>query len=688
MTRARNIAGFSTITTTPSPVHVGPIGVLTATRIDGAFGVVDINPRHVNISGITTGLNVSGIITAQNGINFNGTSTGLNVSGIGTIATLDVNGNADVSGNLNVGGVLTYEDVTRIDSVGVITAREQVHVGTGVSIAAGGLNVTAGVSTFGGAVTANSTLQVVGELSISDTIVHSGDGNTKIRFPAADTITAETSGSERLRITSDGHIINQGLTSPSFLYSSTKVLEVSGDGTVGNSGVLNISGNVNSSAAVGSIRFNNRENTSSSSGSSANSINIASIDVFADTSDSNAGDDCGGFMRFITKADGGGNAEAMRIDSSGRLLIGTTVTTDAPANDAGDIIIGTTSDTQKGITIVGSTSGGINNIFFSDGAGYNNQGRIAYYHADDSMRFTTNVAERMRINNSGQVLINKTTNRDQYYGGTLTGNLQVEGTDNATRLTQFIHNSNAAAQHILVIGKSRGTSAGSYTVVQNSDYLGTLSFQGADGDAMIEGARIDAIVTAAPGDQDMPTSLTFGTTADGASSTTERLRITNDGKFGFNKSNPANDLVLKTTAAHTSMVIMSASESTQLSLQTVQDSDVRVGTISNHPLTIYSNSLERMRVDTYGVLRVGNTHTQTTSSNTKRIALGAKGSIWGWATGQINGAINIADNYYWDGANNKAIESDHCAFLTLRSGSLRFGATASTQTAGNSKRMV
>ena len=133
MTRARNIAGFSTITTTPSPVHVGPIGVLTATRIDGEFNKVDINAReftaqgigvtNLQVSGITTGLNVSGIITAQNGINFNGTSTGLNVSGVGTIATLDVNGNGDISGNLNVGGVLTYEDVTNVDSVGVVTAR-------------------------------------------------------------------------------------------------------------------------------------------------------------------------------------------------------------------------------------------------------------------------------------------------------------------------------------------------------------------------------------------------------------------------------------------------------------------------------------------------------------------------------------------------------------------------------------
>ena len=147
MTRARNIAGFSTITTTPSPVHVGPIGVLTATRIDGEFNLVDLDTRDITaqgigvtnlqVSGITTGLNVSGIITAQNGINFNGTSTGLNVSGVGTIATLNVSGNATIS------GVLTYEDVTNVDSVGVVTAR-------GLSIFGNttGLNVASGISTF------------------------------------------------------------------------------------------------------------------------------------------------------------------------------------------------------------------------------------------------------------------------------------------------------------------------------------------------------------------------------------------------------------------------------------------------------------------------------------------------------------------------------------------------------------
>ena len=43
-------------------------------------------------------------------------------------------------------------------------------------------------------------------VTIGDSIIHSGDTNTKIRFPAADTFTAETAGSERLRLTSNGRL--------------------------------------------------------------------------------------------------------------------------------------------------------------------------------------------------------------------------------------------------------------------------------------------------------------------------------------------------------------------------------------------------------------------------------------------------------------------------------------------------
>ena len=57
-------------------------------------------------------------------------------------------------------------------------------------------------------ISADGTVSLVNNsnLQIPDKIIHSGDTNTSIRFPAADTFTVETSGSERFRITSDGKI--------------------------------------------------------------------------------------------------------------------------------------------------------------------------------------------------------------------------------------------------------------------------------------------------------------------------------------------------------------------------------------------------------------------------------------------------------------------------------------------------
>ena len=68
-------------------------------------------------------------------------------AGIVTATGLDVNGNGDISGDLNVGGILTYEDVTSIDAVGIITAQKGIHVGAGIS-AVGVGNFCGIVSTF------------------------------------------------------------------------------------------------------------------------------------------------------------------------------------------------------------------------------------------------------------------------------------------------------------------------------------------------------------------------------------------------------------------------------------------------------------------------------------------------------------------------------------------------------------
>jgi len=151
--------------------------------------------------------------------------------------------------------------------------------------------------------------------------------------------------------------------------------------------------------------------------------------------------------------------------------------------------------------------------------------------------FYTGGSERLRIDSDGRLLINTTTNRNKYFNGTYTGQLQVEGTTDATRLSQFIYNASSAAQPFIILGKSRGTSTGSYTVVQDDDYLGAISFQGADGDEMVDGARIEAQVNGTPDNDSMPTDLIFKTNT-GLSSPTERLRITESGQVNIGAASP------------------------------------------------------------------------------------------------------------------------------------------------------
>ena len=121
----------------------------------------------INITGVATAASFSGNLTG----NASGTAAGLTGTPAITVGNV-VGAAATFTGNVSIGGTLTYEDVTNIDAVGIITAR------SGVSIA--------------------------------DSIFHTGDDNTAIRFPAADTFTVETAGSERVRIASGGAAIFKG----------------------------------------------------------------------------------------------------------------------------------------------------------------------------------------------------------------------------------------------------------------------------------------------------------------------------------------------------------------------------------------------------------------------------------------------------------------------------------------------
>jgi hypothetical protein len=91
----------------------------------------------------------------------------------------------------------------------------------------------------------------------------------------------------------------------------------------------------------------------------------------------------------------------------------------------------------------------------------------------------------------------------------------------------------------IVLSKSRSGTIGTNTVVQNNDDIGYISFYGADGTGYISAAQIMAEVDGTPGTNDMPGRLVFSTTADGASSPTERMRIDNAGRVGIGSSSLA-----------------------------------------------------------------------------------------------------------------------------------------------------
>ena len=142
---------------------------------------------------------VTGILTVGpssltlNGIN--NTINGVTISsGILTATAASISGNVTVGGNVSIAGTLTYEDVTNVDSVGIITAR------SGVIINSGGLQVTGVTTVAAGSASAPS-------------ITPTGDNNTGIFFPAADTIAFAEGGVEVARINSSGNF-GIGTTNP------------------------------------------------------------------------------------------------------------------------------------------------------------------------------------------------------------------------------------------------------------------------------------------------------------------------------------------------------------------------------------------------------------------------------------------------------------------------------------------
>ena len=143
------LSTFSGITT-----FSGRVGVITDFVVDG----------NTTLTGLTT---MTGDVTAVN----------LNVTGVATAAAFSGNITgvaATFTGNVTIGGTLTYEDVTNIDSVGVITARQ------GIDVLAGGINAV-------GVVTATSFVGG-GQIGVRSEGTFIGTGVTMVDFKSTNAL--------------------------------------------------------------------------------------------------------------------------------------------------------------------------------------------------------------------------------------------------------------------------------------------------------------------------------------------------------------------------------------------------------------------------------------------------------------------------------------------------------------------
>ena len=197
----------------------GGTGVVTATTFKGDGSALtgiavtsDINTNNIKVSGISTfGSGAStfpGAVSVTNTTTSTSTSTGALIvsGGVGIAKSLFV------GENVSIGGTLTYEDVTNIDSVGVVTARTgikvlagginavgvvtatTIHVGSATTIDGSGINVT-------GIVTAQTFVPTVGQLSHRNLMIN---GAMQVAQRGTSTSTTGDYAADRYRLTFAG----------------------------------------------------------------------------------------------------------------------------------------------------------------------------------------------------------------------------------------------------------------------------------------------------------------------------------------------------------------------------------------------------------------------------------------------------------------------------------------------------
>ena len=153
-----------------------------------------------------------------------GINTGIQFAGVTTVSTLNasnnvlsVGGTVNFTGNVSIAGTLTYEDVTNVDSVGLITARDGIVVGSGITLSKDGDIFFTGIMTGNGSGltgVANTDVIFTDKISLPDSSAGSinvGLGSDlQIYHNGTTSIIADTGGTNLELSGSRVNLLNQG----------------------------------------------------------------------------------------------------------------------------------------------------------------------------------------------------------------------------------------------------------------------------------------------------------------------------------------------------------------------------------------------------------------------------------------------------------------------------------------------
>jgi hypothetical protein len=409
--------------------------------------------------------------------------------------TLGDGGNMSNIGTIGATGLATLSGGAVIEGLTVGKGAGAVSGNTAVGLTALNVNTTGSQNTAVGELTLAGNLGGISNTAVGSTALTSntsGNQNTAVGLLAA---YSTTTGSDNVAIGSVA------------LYSNTTF---SGNIAIGSGALYSANGGSNSTVigySAGTLAYGGT-NTFLGYGSGSSVTSGANNVIIGGYTGATAPISATG-SNYIVLSDGAGTVR-QTIDSSGNVGIGITAPT-AKLQVAGNAIISTTDNTNAALRVTQLGTGDA--LLIED--------------------ITNPDASPFLINSGGVVVKGATVAYESSSGSTPV--VQVHGaTTNSFNVGYATSNwATNTGGGSFTFAKSRGGVIGTHAIASASDILGIVSFMGSDGTAFIPSAQITGTIDATPGTGDMPGRLTFSTTADGASSVTERMRIDSAGNVGI-----------------------------------------------------------------------------------------------------------------------------------------------------------